>query len=72
MMEREVTGCSSCPFAFLDDGRIPTCILSEDGFAIGPDQSEDGPCCQYEFRADVPDECPLRKGALTVRLAVRP
>ena len=61
----EVRGCSSCPFAFLSDGCIPVCVISDESTAA--DQAS-GRVCQYTFRDDVPTGCPLRTAAMLIRL----
>lgn len=80
-MTHRVTGCASCPFAFLSDGCLPTCVLDDaarraansevtpyskyGGLHIGADPQGG---VQYAFREDAPDECPLRKSQQLVGL----
>lgn len=70
-LERVVEGCSTCPFAFLNDGCLPKCVLDDEapeGIGSDPESREFG----YAFRQDAPAWCPLRGGPLLVQLRAQP
>lgn len=61
MIYRDVTGCADCPFAAEADAGM-YCTLTDQGVAADGDP--------YTARADIPADCPLRRGPLMVRMTV--